>query len=75
METKWSLIKHDVAKFCGVYKFVVALKNFGMSAKDVLERALELYKVKYPKQLSFNFLHCWLLLKDMPRWWDSPTEV
>jgi hypothetical protein len=75
LETKWGLIKHDVAKFCGVYKSVAALNESGTSAQDVLERSLELYKVKHPKQLSFNFLHCWLLLKDVPRWWDSPVEV
>jgi hypothetical protein len=75
LETKWGVIKHDVAKFCGVYKYVVALNESITSAEDVLERALELYKVKHPKQLSFNFLYCWLLLKDVPRWWDSPTEV
>jgi hypothetical protein len=72
LETKWGVIKHDVAKFCGIYKSVVALNESGTSAEDVLERALELYKVKHPKQLSFNFLHCWLYV---PRWWDSPTEV
>jgi hypothetical protein len=75
LETKWGVIKHDVAKFCGVYKSVVALNESSTSAQDVLERSLELYKVKYPKQLSFTFLHCWLLLKDVPRWWDSPTDV
>jgi hypothetical protein len=75
LETKWGLIKHDVAKFCGVYKQVLALNESGMSAEDVLERSLELYKVKHPKQLSFVFLHCWLLLKDVPRWWDLPTDV
>jgi hypothetical protein len=49
LETKWGLIKHDVVKFCGVYKSVVALNESGTSAQDVLERSLELYKVKHPK--------------------------
>jgi hypothetical protein len=75
LETKWGLIKHDIAKFCCVYKSVVALNKSGMSAEDVLEQSLELYKVKHPQQLSFNFLHCWLLLKDIPHWQDLPTEV
>jgi hypothetical protein len=75
LETKWGLIKHDVAKFYGIYNLVFALNESGTSSQDVLERALELYKVKHPKQLSFVFLHCWLLLKDVPRWWDSPSEV
>jgi hypothetical protein len=75
LETKWGVIKHYVAKFCGVYKSVVALNESGTSSQNVLERSLELYKVKHPKQLSFNILHCWLLLKDVPRWWDLPTNV
>jgi hypothetical protein len=58
-----------------VYKQVLVLNESGMLAKDVLERSLEFYKVKHPKQLSFIFLHCWLILKDVPRWWDSPTDV
>jgi hypothetical protein len=49
LETKWGVIKHDVAKFCGVYKSVVALNESGTFVEDVLERALELYKVKHPK--------------------------
>jgi hypothetical protein len=75
LETKWGLIKHNIAKFCGVYNSVFALNESGISSQDVLEHALELYKVKHPKQLSFVFLHYWLLLKDVPRWWDSPSKV
>ena len=75
LETKWGVIKHNITKLCGVYKSVVALNEFGTSTKDVLQRALKLYKVKHSKHLSFNFLHCWLLLKNVPRWWDSPTKV
>ena len=41
------------------------------SLDDILKNALELYKVKNPKQQSFIFLHCWLLLRDVPRWIES----
>lgn len=51
------------------------LNESGTLSKDVLERSLELYKVKHLKHLSFVFLHCWLILKDVPRWWDSPIDV
>ena len=71
METKWGILKHDVAKFCGVYKIVLSCRESGTSLDDILERALELYKQRHPKQRPFVFLHCWRILKDVPRWSDS----
>lgn len=35
---------------------------------DVLQNALELFKSKCPKNVSFFFIYCWLILKDVPRW-------
>ena len=70
LETKWGVIKHDVSKFCGVYKSILLLRESGTSGEDVLDRALDLYKVRHPKQQPFVFVHCWRLLKDIPRWVD-----
>jgi hypothetical protein len=39
--------------------------------EGVLSKALELYKLKHPKNASFLFLHYWLLLKEVPRWSNS----
>ena len=50
LETKWGVIKHDVSKFCGVYKSILLLRESGTSAEDVLHCALDLYKVRHPKQ-------------------------
>ena len=75
LETKWGSIKHDVAKFCGAYKQVLDCRESGTSMEDVLERALEYYRDKHPKQQGFTFLHCWTLLREVPRWWESPFEV
>ena len=36
---------------------------------------MEYYKDKHPKQVAFAYLHCWGLLKEVPRWWDSPLDV
>jgi hypothetical protein len=47
LKTKWGSIKYDVAKFCGMYKSMISLKEFGTLSKDVLEHSLELYKVKH----------------------------
>ena len=43
--------------------------------EDVLERALEYYRDRHPKQQGFTFLHCWTLLREVPRWWKSPLNV
>ena len=75
LETKWGHIKHDVGKFCGAYKQVYDCKESGTSLNDILERALEYYKDRHPKQAAFAYLHCWGLLKEVPWWWDSPLDV
>jgi hypothetical protein len=59
-------MKHDCAKFAGVYKAVSDCQESGTSLGDVMQRALDLYKVKHPKQSPFVFLHCWTLLREVP---------
>jgi Fe-S-cluster formation regulator IscX/YfhJ len=63
-----------VAKFVDINGQVFALNQFDTSLEDVLERSLELYKIKHPKQLSFVYLHCWTILKDVPCWFVSQEE-
>lgn len=69
------VIKHDVAKFVGVYSQVLKLQESGTSLEDVLQQALELYRVKHPKQQGFLYIHCWMILKDVPRWFDSAAKL
>ena len=71
LETKWGIVKHDVAKFSRVYKIVLNSRESGTSFEDVLEQALDLYKVRQPKLQPFVFVHCWRILRDVPRWCDS----
>ncbi|KAG0554591.1 hypothetical protein KC19_12G103000 [Ceratodon purpureus] len=75
LETKWGHIKHDVAKFCGAYKQVFDIRESGTSLDDVVEKSLQFYRDRHPKQQPFLYLHCWQVLKDVPRWWDSPVDV
>ena len=75
LETKWGSIKHDVAKFVEVYKQVHLCRKSGYSLDNILKNALELYKVKHPKQQSFIFLHCWLLVGDVPRSMESVLDT
>ena len=75
LETKWGNIKHDVGKFCGAYKQVFDCRESGTSLDDVVEKTLQFYRDRHPKHQEFAYLHCWHVLKDVPRWWDSPVEV
>jgi DNA-binding XRE family transcriptional regulator len=70
LESKWGMIKRDVARFIGIYKQVYNNKESGTSLDDVLRDALELYKVWDAQQHAFVYLHCWIVLKDIPRWMD-----
>ena len=77
-KTKWGLIKHDVSSFCGVYAQVLRLNKFGTSVVDTLRKSPELYCHKSAKKAEFAFEHCWLLLKDHPKWangWSAPKAT
>lgn len=78
LETKWGLIKHDVSSFCGVYSQVLRLNKSGTSLADTLRHSRYLYRQKSAKKQEFMFEHCWLLLKDHPKWadgWSSPKAA
>ena len=75
LETKWGHIKHDVGKLCGAYKQVFDCRESGTSLDDVVEKTLQFYRDRHPKQQAFAYLHCWQVLKDVLRWWDSPVDV
>jgi len=53
-----------------MYGFVVALNVNGSLADDKLQQACSNTKIKNPKGQGFLFIHCWLVLKDVPRWGD-----
>ena len=58
LETNWGHIKHDVGKFCGAYKQVFDCRESGMSVDDVVEKMLQFYRDRHPKQQAFVYLHC-----------------
>jgi hypothetical protein len=74
LETKWGLIKHNVLKFCGIYNQIQRMHKSGSNVADTLRDAKELYRQKNAKNTDFVFEHCWLLLKDCPRWADGWTQ-
>ncbi len=61
LETKWGIIKHDVAKFCGNYSVVSALCELRTSNEDTFQTSLKLYNIKHSHGQSFTFFHCWLI--------------
>jgi hypothetical protein len=50
-------------------------RRSGTSLDDVVEKTLQFYRDRPPKQQAFVYLHCWQVLKDVSRWWDSPVDV
>ena len=46
-----------------------------MSASDTLRRAHDLYRQKNEKGSDFAFEHCWVLLRDHPKWAEGWTHV
>ncbi|CAM6103479.1 unnamed protein product [Calypogeia fissa] len=67
LESKWSEVKHDVAKFSGSYSCVLDAHHSGTNEEDTLTKAKELYQVKHPKGKAFLYIDQWNLLKDCPR--------
>jgi hypothetical protein len=78
LESKWSNVKHDVAKYIGNYWQVKGLKPTGTSEEDIRCMAAKIYKKKHPKGAEFGYLHVLLIVKDYPRWaegWGTSTTV
>ena len=65
LETKWNDIKTVVAKFTGCYWSIKYLDESGKIEDDIVLDAMNLCKQKCGK--AFVLKHCWLLLKNYPR--------
>jgi hypothetical protein len=67
LESKWGLIKHNVAKWIGIYQHVLNLNKSETNVADLLKRTHELYLVKSKNNTDFAFEDCWVLVKDQPK--------
>ncbi|POM60204.1 hypothetical protein PHPALM_30969 [Phytophthora palmivora] len=72
-QCKWSIILHDVNKFCGAVAVIRDLNKSGINADDELELALKYYKDTHMTKgvhdfKAFKFLHCWRVLSTEPKW-------
>jgi hypothetical protein len=64
-ETKWGDLKASIAKFVGCYEQIKALDESGRTDDDIIIDALQLFEQKVGR--PFAHKHCWLLLRDHPR--------
>ena len=51
------------------------LNRSGTSGAYTLRRAHDLYKQKNEKGSDFAFEHCWVLLRDHPKWAEGWMQV
>jgi hypothetical protein len=75
LESKWGLIKHNVAKWIGIYQHVLNLNKSETNVADLLKRTHELYLVKSKNNTDFAFEDCWVLVKDQPKWIDGWNHI
>ncbi|CEO95435.1 No apical meristem-associated C-terminal domain-containing protein [Plasmodiophora brassicae] len=80
LQTKWGTIQRDVSKFVGSYASAIkvgsyasvikALDESGTNEEEQIEKALTLYQQTHPKDAKFAYLHCWHVLRSVPKWQD-----
>ncbi len=75
MESKWRIIKHDMAKFIGSYNQIKRHHKSGTKKVDIIRMAKDLNCVKSAKNQEFMFEHCWELVKKFLWWADGVTTT
>ncbi|KAG2726387.1 hypothetical protein I3760_01G109900 [Carya illinoinensis] len=70
---RWSVIQKATNKFCAKLAQVEGLNQSSMTEQDKFEKAKLMYQSL--EKCSFQFKHCWHLLKDQPKWiWRTTKE-
>ncbi|EHS63442.1 uncharacterized protein PGTG_21574 [Puccinia graminis f. sp. tritici CRL 75-36-700-3] len=59
-------------KFGGSYSQVERRLRSGMSRDEILSEAKELYKSE--NETAFNLDHCWVILREHPKWQATQQE-
>uniref|UniRef100_J3MVX4 No apical meristem-associated C-terminal domain-containing protein n=1 Tax=Oryza brachyantha TaxID=4533 RepID=J3MVX4_ORYBR len=65
---RWGVIQHDVNFFCGCLSKIEAINQSGWSVDDKISSACAMFKGEDIKNKNFAYMHCWKILKDMPKW-------
>ncbi|XP_058185882.1 glutathione S-transferase T2-like [Rhododendron vialii] len=63
---RWSTIQQCTNKFCNCYAKVDLLNQSGLTEENKISKAKEMYEGNVGS--SFQFDHCWVLLKNQPKW-------
>ncbi|KAK7822901.1 glutathione s-transferase t3 [Quercus suber] len=66
LTSRWGMINRETVKFCGALAKVEAKNESGTTAEMKIKKARELFKELYGTH--FLYEHCWLMLKDFPKW-------
>ncbi|KAG6663833.1 hypothetical protein CIPAW_02G050500 [Carya illinoinensis] len=70
---RWSVIQKATNKFCAKLAQVEGLNQSGMTEQDKFDKVKVMYQSL--EKCSFQFEHCWHLLKDQPKWiWRATKE-
>ncbi|XP_065625029.1 glutathione S-transferase T3 isoform X2 [Quercus suber] len=74
LKSRWGVINRETYKFCEVFAKVEAKNQSGTSMIEQMKiDAKNLFKETY--KYNFQFEHCWLLLKNLPKWaLNKPKE-
>ncbi|XP_062202899.1 uncharacterized protein LOC133905189 [Phragmites australis] len=71
---RWSAIQENVNKFAGCLSRIEGRKQSGVSYQDKLVQACTLFKSEDKTNKSFQFIHCWNLLRTQSKWIDRQTQ-
>ncbi|KAF5473441.1 hypothetical protein F2P56_010052 [Juglans regia] len=69
---RWSAIQKATNKFCAKLAQVEGLNQSGMTEQDKFDKAKVMYQSL--EKTTFQFEHCWQLLKDQPKWNQRCTK-
>ncbi|KAG2598248.1 hypothetical protein PVAP13_5KG475800 [Panicum virgatum] len=72
---RWSGIQHDVNLFCGCVTWIQDRNRSGSRVDDKIAEACALFKSEDRKNRKFTLMHCWNILKDMPKWMERRKEI
>ncbi|XP_075638433.1 uncharacterized protein LOC142610506 [Castanea sativa] len=66
LTSRWGVINRETVKFCGSLAKIEAKNESGTTANDKIVKAREFFKEIHG--YSFQYEHCWLVLKNFPKW-------
>lgn len=62
-------------KFCGCVSNIEDRRQSGVTFQDKLVQAMALFKSKDKDTKSFQFMHCWNILRNQPKWHDKRKQM